>query len=337
MGQAQALRTMCDMADASRPCCGARRASGPAAAASTIEMPTDPDAAARVHRRLVSLPGGPFRMGSEDDDVNLDDAEGPVRDAAVDAFAIAPTTVTNAEFAAFVKRTGYVTAAERFGWSFVFAPFVLANASTRGAVAEAPWWMAVDGADWRHPEGPGSGVNDRANHPVVHVSHDDALAYCAWSGTRLPTEPEWEYAARGGLDGARYPWGDDLHPRDRHMCNIWQGEFPTHNTGDDGHVGTAPVRSFKPNGYGLYNTSGNVWEWTADPWEPGVGAGGIGAADGDGVGAAADVDGDGVWAMRGGSYLCHHSYCNRYRVAARTQNTGDSSGGNLGFRIAADA
>jgi sulfatase modifying factor 1 len=323
-------------------------------------MPTDPDAATRVRRRLVSLPGGPFRMGSEDDDVNLGDAEGPIRKVSVDAFAVAPTTVTNAEFAAFVKRSGYVTAAERFGWSFVFAPFVPPDASTRGAVAGTPWWVAVNGADWRHPEGPGSGVNDRANHPVVHVSHDDALAYCAWSGTRLPTEPEWEYAARGGLDGARYPWGDELHPRGRHLCNIWQGEFPTHNTGDDGHIGTAPVRSFRANGYGLYNMSGNVWEWTADPWEPGADGGAAadgsaadvaagpgadrgGPADGaaasgaDGGKAAKGVDGDALWAMRGGSYMCHHSYCNRYRVAARTHNTGDSSGGNLGFRVAADA
>lgn len=270
-------------------------------------------------------------MGSEDDDVNPGDAEGPIREVTVPAFGIAPTTVTNAEFAAFIKRTGYVTVAEREGWSYVFEPFVTAaRASIRGTAADAPWWVAVDGADWRHPEGPESGVGDRSNHPVVQVAHSDALAYCAWSGTRLPSEPEWEYAARGGLDGARYPWGDELHPRGRHICNIWQGEFPRRNTGDDGHLGTAPVRSYRPNGYGLYNTSGNVWEWTADPWEPGADGSGPDGADG------SRPDGDRLWAMRGGSYMCHRSYCNRYRVAARTHNSGDSSGGNLGFRIAAD-
>jgi formylglycine-generating enzyme len=321
---------MCDMPDAPGPCCGPRRtpsaesAATESAATATVELPTDPAAAARARRRLIDLPGGPFRMGSEDADVFPGDAEGPVREVTVARFAVAPTTVTNAEFAAFVKRTRYVTTAERLGWSYVFAPFVTGAAASavRGSADGTPWWVAVDGADWRRPEGPGSTVGDRSNHPVVQVSHDDALAYCAWTGTRLPTEPEWEYAARGGLDGARFPWGDELHPRGRHMCNIWQGDFPRHNTGDDGHLGTAPVRSFRPNGYGLYNTSGNVWEWTADPWEAGGDPGTDGAA--------------GLWAMRGGSYLCHHSYCNRYRVAARTQNTADSSGGNLGFRIAAD-
>jgi formylglycine-generating enzyme len=320
---------MGDVSDAAKVCCGPRRTPESTPSVATVEIATDPTAAARARRRLVGLPGGPFLMGSDDADANPGDAEGPVREVTVAPFAIAPTTVTNAEFAAFVKRTGYVTAAERFGWSFVFEPFVTVEArpAVRGAAADAPWWVGVDGADWRHPEGPGSTNGDRSNHPVVHVSHEDALAYCAWTGARLPTEPEWEYAARGGLEGARYPWGDELHPRGRHVCNIWQGEFPTRNTGDDGHLGTAPVRSYRPNGFGLYNTSGNVWEWTADPWESG------GEADG----ASADgVSADRLWAMRGGSYMCHHSYCNRYRVAARTHNSGDSSGGNLGFRIAAD-
>lgn len=318
-------------------CCGPRREPSPTPSSSSADVAvegapavarapavaTDPAAVARIRRKLVGLRGGTFRMGSEDPDAFPDDAEGPIRDVTVGPFGIAPTTVTNAEFATFVKRTGYVTEAERFGWSFVFGAFVTeaARSAIRGAVADTPWWVGVDGADWRHPEGAGSGIGDRSNHPVVHVSHDDALAYCAWAGARLPTEAEWEYAARGGLDGARFPWGDELLPGGRHMCNIWQGDFPRHNTVDDGHVGTAPVRSFRPNGYGLYNMSGNVWEWTSDRWQP--------------VSDEADGD-DGPWTMRGGSYLCHHSYCNRYRVAARTSNTGDSSGGNLGFRIAAD-
>jgi formylglycine-generating enzyme len=313
------------MSDAA--CCGPQREPAPVSSDSTDDVTdrpavaTDPAATARIRRKLVSLPGGTFRMGSEDPDAFADDAEGPIRDVTVDPFGIAPTTVTNAEFAAFVKRTGYVTEAERFGWSFVFGAFVAeaAQSAVRGAVAGTPWWVGVNGADWRHPEGAGSGIGNRSNHPVVHVSHDDALAYCTWAGARLPSESEWEYAARGGLDGARYPWGDDLLPGGRHMCNIWQGEFPQHNTLDDGHLGTAPVKSFRPNGYGLYNMAGNVWEWTADRWEPYSGG-----------------NGDQPWTMRGGSYLCHHSYCNRYRVAARTHNTGDSSGGNLGFRVVAD-
>jgi formylglycine-generating enzyme required for sulfatase activity len=150
----------------------------------------------------------------------------------------------------------------------------------------------------------------------VHVSWHDAAAFCAWAGTRLPTEAEWEYAARGGLEQARYPWGDELTPGGRHRCNIWQGRFPDVNTEDDGYLGTAPVTRYAPNGYGLHNMAGNVWEWTADRFSPG-----------------GDQE---PRAMRGGSYLCHASYCNRYRVAARTANTPDSSAGNVGFRIVAD-
>lgn len=275
----------------------------------------DERAARRVRSRMVELAGGVFAMGSEDADVNPGDAEGPVRPVAVDAFRVATTTVTNAEFERFVKATAYRTQAEEFGWSYVFRLLVGERAQVRGSAAGTPWWLAVDGASWRHPEGPGSTLTDRRDHPVVHVSHVDAAAYCAWSGTRLPTETEWEYAARGGLDGARYAWGDELTPGGRHMCNIWQGFFPHVNTVEDGYVGTAPAKSFPPNGYGLYNVAGNVWEWTASPWD------------------AVSRD---VWVVRGGSYLCHASYCNRYRVAARTRNTGDSSSGNTGFRVVAD-
>ncbi|MFD4248019.1 formylglycine-generating enzyme family protein [Streptomyces sp. NPDC058525] len=175
-------------------------------------------------------------------------------------------------------------------------------------VAAVSWWRAVPGSSWRRPEGAGSSVTARQDHPVVHVSWNDAQAYCAWSGTRLPTEAEWEYAARGGLEQRRYPWGDDLTPGGRHMCNIWQGDFPTLNTADDGYEGTAPADSFHPNGFGLHNVVGNVWEWCADWFGPGTSR-----------------------VMRGGSYLCHDSYCNRYRVAARSSNTPDSSTGNIGF------
>jgi formylglycine-generating enzyme len=199
-------------------------------------------------------------------------------------------------------------------------------------VPQALWWLAVNGATWRHPEGPGSDVATRPHHPVVHVSWRDAAAYAAWAGKRLPTEAEWEMAARGGLDQARYPWGDELAPRNRWRCNIWQGRFPTHNTAQDGHTGTAPVRSYGPNGYGLYEVAGNVWEWCADYWSTTWHAEDRPSTRVDPIGPHSGTS----HVTRGGSYLCHESYCNRYRVAARTHNTPDSSTGNTGFRCAAD-
>jgi formylglycine-generating enzyme len=263
---------------------------------------------------LIELDGGAFLMGSDDPDGHPADGEGPVREVVVAPFAIDAYALSNARFAAFVEATGYRTHAERFGWSFVFAGLLPEDfPPTRGVVA-APWWRQVHGADWAHPEGPGSSVASRADHPVVHVSWEDASAYCAWAGVRLPHEAEWELAARGGLVRARYPWGDELEPGGEHRANVWQGEFPVANTLADGHLGTAPVDAFGPNGFGLFNTSGNVWEWCADAFAPRPG----------------------TMAMRGGSYLCHASYCNRYRVGARTGDTPDSSSGNLGFRVAAD-
>jgi len=273
-----------------------------------------PSRAANSEGLLVLL-GGTFRMGTEDKDGFTEDHEGPVREVTVASFAIDAYAVTNARFAEFVDATGYRTEAEQFGWTYVFAKFVsghLRKSSPRPQ--QTPWWCGVSGAYWRTPEGPGSGIEDRWDHPVVHISWNDAVAYCAWAGRRLPTEAEWEYAARGGLDQARYPWGDELTPGGEHRCNIWQGRFPARNTEEDGYVGTAPVDAFQPNGFGLYNVAGNVWEWCADWFDE----------------AHANR------AMRGGSYLCHDSYCNRYRVAARTANTPDSSSGNLGFRTAAD-
>ncbi|RII17870.1 Serine/threonine-protein kinase pkn1 [Streptomyces sp. YIM 130001] len=296
--------------------------SGPARSAPVgIGLGPRPSAAApgeldAAYADRVELPGGSFRMGSEDTDAHVADGEGPVRSVTVAPFAIDAYAVTNARFAAFVRATGYRTETEEFGWSYVFAKFLpgpLRGQSQRPA--SAPWWCAVEGAAWNAPEGPGSGLDGRADHPVTHVTWTDAEAFARWSGGRLPQEEEWEYAARGGLDQRRYPWGDELTPGGEHRCNIWQGKFPSRNTEEDGYTGTAPVDTYAPNGFGLYNTVGNVWEWSADLWQQGD---------------------DTRRVMRGGSYLCHDSYCNRYRVAARTSNTSDSSAGNLGFRLAWD-
>jgi sulfatase modifying factor 1 len=281
---------------------------------------------------MIYLPGGAFLMGTDDREGFPADGEGPVRRVRVKPFYVDPTAVTNDQFGAFVRATGYRTEAERIGWSYVFHHFLTprARGKVMGTVGGAPWWLAVKGAYWAKPEGPDSSLRGRRDHPVVHVSWNDAVAYSAWAGKRLPTEAEWEFAARGGLEQRRFAWGDELTPDGEHRCNIWQGRFPHLNSAEDGHAGTCPADAFPPNGYGLYNVAGNVWEWCADWFSVTYHL--DGPADdptGPSEGTARSV--------RGGSYLCHRSYCNRYRVAARSSNTPDSATGNMGFRCVADA
>ena len=291
-------------------------------------------ASPETRSRMIALSGGEFLMGSDYAEGFPKDGEGPVRRVTLNPFSIDRVPVTNQHFRDFVEQTGYRTEAERFGWSFVFwshIPQAKYRELVEDTVAATPWWCKVPGAKWSEPEGPGSTLLRREDHPVVHVSWNDSVAFAQWSGQRLPTEAEWEYAARGGLEQKLYPWGDKLRPDGEHRCNIWQGDFPNHDTADDGYAGTSPIEAFPPNGYGIYSITGNTWEWcadwfdaefhrtadrTADRHNPAGPSSGIGRV------------------MKGGSFLCHKSYCNRYRVAARTSNTPDSSASNIGFRCA---
>jgi len=316
-------------AEASSPCCAASRPSG------TAVGNAEPLEVARPNRRqtrgMALLPGGRFIMGSGDGHGHPDDGEGPAREVIVRPFYIDTCAVTNQSFRRFIQATGYVTDAERYGWSFVFRGFVRQElaATAISSPVETPWWLAIAGSDWQHPEGPGSSIRRRMDHPAVHISWNDAAAYCQWSGKRLPTEAEWEFAARGGLEERTYPWGDELTPDGQHRCNIWQGSFPTRNDKEDGFDGTCPVRAFPPNGFGLFNMTGNVWEWCGDWFSATYARSGM-------VDNPRGPDLGPARSMRGGSYLCHESYCNRYRVAARSSNTPDSSTGNLGFRCVMD-
>lgn len=280
----------------------------------------------KFKEKMVYLSGGEFIMGTNDHEGSPEDGEGPARKMIVSPFYIDRHTVTNEEFMQFVQETGYKTEAEQFGWSFVFYHFVEKNkAKVIQQVPGTPWWLVVEEAYWYQPEGHGSTIDKRMDHPVIQVSWNDAIAFCDWAGKRLPTEAEWEFAARGGLEQKKYAWGDELTPNGKHHCNIWQGNFPYENTNEDGYLGTAPAQSFPTNGFGLYNVAGNVWEWCSD-WL---------------TNTTREIDlmeshNHMAKVMRGGSYLCHESYCNRYRVAARSSNTPDSSTGNIGFRCVSD-
>jgi formylglycine-generating enzyme len=313
-----------------RPCCAPGRQPGPAPSREPVHSAPVPERRAHTIEQ-VTVPAGRFQMGDAHGDGHPADGEDHLHEVEVSRFTIDATTVTNEAYVRFVDATGYRTESERYGFSAVVAAYFTGDrADVVGVPPATPWWLGVRGASWRHPEGRGSHLMDRMDHPVVHVTWNDAVAYCRWARRRLPTEAEWEYASRGGPAGCRYPWGDDLLPGDgRWRCNIWQGGFPTDNTAADGWHSTAPVRSYQPNGWGLWQTVGNVWEWCADRFaadayrqhqrvDPHGPAGGISRT------------------MRGGSFMCHDSYCNRYRNAARSGNTPDSSTANVGFRTVAD-
>ncbi|XP_031631769.1 formylglycine-generating enzyme [Contarinia nasturtii] len=274
-----------------------------------------------VHDEMVQISGGDYLVGTNEP-IFESDQESPERSIHVNGYFIDKYEVSNAEFSQFIQATNYLTYSEKFGDSFVFQAQLTPtqqNLYKDSRVASVPWWYKVNGTSWKHPEGVDSSIGDRLDHPVVHVSWFDASAFCKWKGKRLPTEFEWEVACRGGKNQKLYPWGNKLQPGDKHWLNIWQGAFPNDNTGEDGFTSTCPINRFKQNDYDLYNMVGNVWEWTDTKWNE--------SGDEEDLETVERV-------KKGGSYLCHKSYCYRYRCAARSSNTADSSAGNLGFRCA---
>lgn len=297
---------------------------------------------------MIRIPAGAFLMGSDDHYPE----EAPVRRVAVGGFWIDRYAVTNAAFRRFVKATGYVTVAERAPDPAAYPGAHPASLVPGSVVFRQPprrvdlgdyrnWWAYTPGANWRHPQGPGSTLHGLERHPVVHIAYEDALDYAEWAGKDLPSEAEWEYAARGGLDGAIYAWGDDFAPKARLMANTWQGEFPSQNLCQDGYAGTAPVGSFPPNGYGLFDMIGNVWEWTDDWWEPHrraataapcCYASGSPSGAGDEGTPRATPTGIPEKVIKGGSYLCAPNYCRRYRPAARSPQAIDTGACHVGFR-----
>ncbi len=276
---------------------------------------------------VSEIPATQAILGTDRPIIHLDE-EGPGRIKSIKRFWIMQTAVTNTMFERFVEDTGYISDAERFGWSFVFHLFLPDGSRQAPALPENPWWLRVDGAHWRLINGPGSESSWHGDHPVVHVTWNDAMAFANWAGGRLPTEVEWEHAARGGLGDVPFPWGE-LEPDDRSFqpCNIWQGRYPHHNAKLDGYAATAPARSFSTNGYGLYNMCGNVWEWNAQSFKI--------RGKGKQSRQLAEMM-KGTKILKGGSFLCHRSYCYRYRISARTGSTEDSSTAHQGFRLVFD-
>ncbi|KPH74450.1 formylglycine-generating enzyme family protein [Bosea vaviloviae] len=277
---------------------------------------------------VIAVKGGETFVGTHEA-ILFVDGEGPERKVTVNDFFLETETVTVARFAEFVMATGYVTEAEKFGCAAVFAGLLHGSKVIADNLAHTPWWARVDGAIWNMPEGPGSSIDSRMDHPVTQVSLNDAVAFAAWVGGRLPTEAEWEHAARGGGRRRRYPWGDEEPTDEKVFCNIWQGRFPHQNTLTDGFFGTAPARSFMPTEDGFYNLAGNVWEWTSDPFR-------VHSLSRQAKMRNEEAKKNADKVLKGGSFLCHKSYCYRYRIAARIGLSPDSASSNTGFRIAYD-
>jgi formylglycine-generating enzyme len=295
---------------------------------------------------MVWIAGGTFTMGA--DDQRPEERAG--HEVTVDGFWIDAHEVTNAQFAGFVAATGYRTLAERgldpatnpglppgllVPGSMVFSmPDAIANLQD-----VTQWWRYVPGADWRHPEGPGSSIEGRENHPVVHIAVEDAMAYARWAGKRLPSEAEWEFAARGGLEGMTFAWGDHYDPVGGWKANTWQGQFPLEDSAEDGYDGTAPVACFEANGYGLYDMAGNVWEWTADWYLPGHRPEPVANPEGPSLFQAVESSAGRIprRVIKGGSWLCADNFCARYRPAARQPMDADLGSTHIGFRTVADA
>ncbi len=323
------------MANTPKTCCGVKGSKDEQAPHhvyrdAALGVPVaDTKTLADLRNQLVPIPGGIFEMGARRGTFPAD-LDSPRVKVKVSPFLISPHTVTNTEFAAFIENTGYVTVAEREGWSFVFHLYLDRPTDWPVSPPGLQWWRKVEGAYWGAPRGPGSTWTNNADHPAVHITWSDALAYVTWAGLRLPWEAEWERAARGGLAKMKFPWGNSMMPNGSHRMNTWQGNFPNENTAEDGYAGTAPAKSFTPNAYGLYNMTGNVWEWVHNYFGPLPTASKIPAKDPRGPNT-------GDWRVqRGGSHLCHVSYCDRYHVHSRSSNDPDSSTGNCGFRVAAD-
>ncbi len=283
---------------------------------------------------MILIKSGKFLMGSDSEDGFIYDKEGPPTLIEINGFYIDETSVTNEEFQKFINETNYITEAEKFGNSFVFAALLTDEERVKYQKADLMGiWFDVPGANWKHPQGPKSNIINKMNYPVVHVSLYDAIEYCKWSGKRLPTEAEWEYAARGGLIQNKFSWGNEIKQNNKYNLNIWNGDFPFGNTLEDGFLDLAPAKSFEPNGYGVYQMLGNIWEWCINTKNVSLE---YFQKNKTNEISNLEINENKDYAIRGGSYLCHDGFCKRYKVYSRNGTAPRSTAGNMGFRCVKD-